>query len=162
MSADGFIPSPNAGRFVTSRRGAADPGFIADQRSLGRSDHTIAAMLGVALEDVTGVKAATVELVAVERPKIIQPRLRAHEIPEVAAIICNIAEQYGVRPLDILGPSQRPEHVEPRHEAMAVVFELNAYTLRQMAEIFNKTNPAILHGMREHYKRLAADDRSGW
>lgn len=161
MSTESIIPGPMG--FATSRRGPPDPAFIATHRALGRSDRTIAYMLQVALEDVTGVSAEPVSLCAVERPAAAKPMpLDALSIPDVAEIIYHIAEQYYITPGDIMGPSHRPDIVAARHEALAVVRELNRYSLRDLAEMFGKTNTAVHYGLERHYRRLAADDRSGW
>jgi chromosomal replication initiation ATPase DnaA len=75
-------------------------------------------------------------------------------IPDVAQILRHIAEQYGITPEDILGHSHSQEYVEPRHEAFAVVYELNRYTLAELGRLFDKTSNGIAYGLKRHYERL--------
>ena len=135
---------------------SVDRGFVGRQRAKGFPDAAIAKMGGWCPADVQAVPRDPF-VVAVDRappsPEPAEP-LDARAIPDVAEIIRHVAEQYDVTPADILGHSHSQETVEPRHEAMAVVHELNRYTLAQLGSIFNKTDNAILYGLRRHYERL--------
>lgn len=133
-----------------------DGGYIARQRAKGFPESAIARMGGWCLEDVQAVPHDP-NLGAIVRPdKERRPVLKtdAMAIPEVAEILRHVAEQYCITPEDILGHSHSQESVEPRHEAMAVVTELNRFTLDELAAMFNKTGNAVLYGLRRHYERL--------
>jgi DnaA-like protein len=132
-----------------------DHAFVTRQRARQIPDAAIARMGNWCLADVTAVPLAP-PISAVEPIPLSQraTQLAACAIPDVWEIIRHVAEQYEVAPEDILGHSHIQEHVAPRHEAMAVVFELNRYTLKQLGQIFNKTDNAILFGLRRHYERL--------
>lgn len=113
------------------------------------------------LAKITGYPETTVKplfdargLMAIERVAPLQKPLVASQIPDVWEILQHVAEQYDVSIPQILGPSHDPYIVEPRHEAMAVVYELNSYTLKQLAEIFNKTDNGVLNGIKAHFRRL--------
>lgn len=133
-----------------------DRGFVARQRARGFPEAAIARMGGWCLEDVQAVPHDPC-LGAIVRPdKVSKPLwpMDALAIPDVAEILRHIAEQYDITPADILGHSHSQESVEPRHEAFAVVYELNRYTLDELGRIFNKTGNAVLYGLRRHYERL--------
>lgn len=133
-----------------------DGGFVARQRAKGTPESAIARMGGWCLSDVQAIPHEP-SLTALARlaaaPKVARA-LDALSIPDVVEILTHIAEQYGVTVEDILGHSHAQQAVEPRHEAMAVVFELNRYTLAQLGSIFNKTGNAVAFGLRRHYQRL--------
>lgn len=141
--------------FASPSRGI-DRGFIARQRAKGTPEAAIARMGGWCLADVQAVPHDPF-IQPVPRPEPApEPAaaLDALAIPEVAEILRHIAEQYDVTVNDILGHSHSQESVEPRHEAFAVVYELNRYTLADLGSIFNKTGNAVLYGLRRHYQRL--------
>lgn len=141
--------------FASSTRGL-DRGFIARQRARGFPESAIARMGGWCLEDVRAVPHDP-KLGAIARPdKERRPAvpIKAQALFDVAEILRHIAEQYDITPEDILGHCHSAECVEPRHEAFAVVYELNRYTLVELGRIFNKTGNAILYGLRRHYERL--------
>lgn len=141
--------------FASPVRGV-DSGFVARQRARGTPEAAIARMGGWCLADVAAVPRDPVAY-AIPRPAPLPEAaetLVASEVPDVAEILAHIAEQYAIAPADILGPSHSQEYVEPRHEAFAVVNELNRYTLKDMAGLFNKTPNAIIYGLRRHYERL--------
>lgn len=130
-----------------------DLGFVARHRAKGTPEAAIARMGGWCVDDV--LAAETPAMQAMERPAPTpQPRLRANDIPEVVEIISHIAEQYAITVSDILGDSHVQDVVAPRHEAFAVVWELNRFTAKQLAEMFNKTVPGITFGLRRHYERI--------
>lgn len=137
----------------TAVRRGIDPGFIALQRAKGTPDAAIARMGAWCLSDVQSVLNAPPVHAEERKPQPRQP-LNAMTIPDVAEILIHIAQQYDISPADILGHSHAAEIVEPRHEAMAVVKELNRYTLAEMGELFNKTGEAVLYGFRRHYERI--------
>ncbi len=128
-----------------------DPDFVALHRMKGRPDSVIAQMGGWCQADVKAIPRSGA---AYERPEPVKPILNAEAIPEIMEIFCHVAEQAGISPYDILGHSHSSWIVEPRHEAMAVVNELNRYTLNEMSQIFRKTPNAILYGLMRHYERL--------
>lgn len=133
-----------------------DGGYIARQRARGFPESAIARMGGWCLSDVQAVPhdpcMSPVPKANKDRRPVLQTDAMA--IPEVAEILRHIAEQYDITPEDILGHSHSQETVEPRHEAFAVVYELNRYSLDELASMFNKTGNAILYGLRRHYERL--------
>jgi hypothetical protein len=144
-----------AGDFASPVRGV-DRGFIARQRGRGVPDAAIARMGGWCVIDVRAVSPDPV-LAAIERiERLAKPTLPIHamSIPDVAQILRHIAEQYGITPEDILGHSHSQEYVEPRHEAFAVVYELNRYTLAELGRLFDKTSNGIAYGLKRHYERL--------
>lgn len=131
-----------------------DRGFVARHRARGTPDAAIARMGGWCVSDLQAIPR---ELDAVERPALVivpAPPLDAMAIPEIAEILQHVAEQYDVTPEDILGYSHSQEYVPARHEAFAVVYELNRYTLKELGGLFNKTGEAILYGLKRHYERL--------
>lgn len=140
--------------FAAPGRGV-DRGFVARQRARGTPESAIARMGGWCLADVQAIPVDP-NMVPVPREEPAPPveRLHALEIPDVADILRHVAEQYDVTISDILGHSHSQETVEPRHEAFAVVYELNRYSLVELGRIFNKTGNAILYGLRRHYERL--------
>jgi hypothetical protein len=141
--------------FASPSRGI-DRGFIARQRAKGTPEAAIARMGGWCLADVRAVPHDPF-IQPVPRPEPAPKPVAALDalaIPEVAEILRHVAEQYDVTVNDILGHSHSQESVEPRHEAFAVVYELNRYTLDDLGGIFNKTGNAVLYGLRRHYERL--------
>ncbi len=143
-------------RDFSSPRRTPDMGFVARQRAKGFPESAIARMGNWNVEDVKAVPHDP-NLGAILRPeKERLPVLKtdALAIPEVADILRHIAEQYDVTEDDILGHSHSQETVEPRHEAFAVVYELNRFTLDEISSMFNKTGNAILYGLRRHYERI--------
>jgi hypothetical protein len=144
--------------FATANRGP-DRGFVARERAKGTPDAAIARMGGWCVSDVLAMpqEPAARAFPRPERPvpSRAPPRRNASIDPEVAEILAHIAEQYEVTPEDILGHCQIAGYVEPRHEAFAVVWELNRYTADELGLLFNKTPNAITYGLRRHYERLA-------
>lgn len=145
----------NARDFPAPARGV-DLGFVARQRARGTPEAAIARMGGWCVADVQAVTGdPTVR--AFDRLPPRPPltiRLDPMAIPEVAEILRHISDQYLVSISAILGDSHLQEYVEPRHEAFAVVWELNRFTLAEMASMFNKTPPGITYGLYRHYERL--------
>lgn len=140
--------------FASAVRGI-DRGFVARQRARGTPEAAIARMGGWCLADVQAVPRAPLMFAVPQAEPTLAAPLEALTIPDVAEILQHIAEQYDVTPEDILGPSHSPECVRPRHEAFAVVYELNRYTLAELSGIFRKTDRAILYGIKTHYERLS-------
>jgi hypothetical protein len=143
--------------YATANRGV-DFGFVAKERDKGTPEASIARMGGWCLADVLAVPLDPAAR-AFPRPKpVIIPRPPARKDasldPDVRDILAHIAEQYGVTQADILGHSQAAIYVEPRHEAFAVVWELNRYTLEEMGALFRKTANAITYGLKQYYARL--------
>lgn len=145
-----------ASGYATANRGV-DKGFVARERAKGTPDAAIARMGGWCVTDVLAVPYAPAARAfpRPERPAPAPPRRDARADPDVAAILAHIAEQYEITQADILGYSHAACHVEPRHEAFAVVWELNRYTLEELGQLFNKTANAITYGLKRHYARLA-------
>lgn len=144
----------NARDFPVVSRGV-DLGFVARQRAKGTPEAAIARMGGWCVADVLAVPNPDIK--AVERGclhLVEASRLRAIDVPVVYEILRHIAQQYLVTIPDILGDSHQQEFVEPRHEAFAVVWELNLFTTAELAEMFNKTVPGITFGLRRHYERI--------
>lgn len=139
--------------FPVTARGI-DLGFVSRQRSRGIPEAAIARMGGWCVADVQAVPADPF-LIAADRPAPMpNPPLRAVDIPAVCEILDHIAQQYEITVSDLLGESREQYVVAPRHEAYAVVWELNRFTAKQIAELFNKTVPGITFGLRRHYERI--------
>jgi hypothetical protein len=139
--------------FPVTARGI-DAGFVSRQRLRGIPEAAIARMGGWCVADVHAVPPDPF-LIAADRPAPLpQSPLIASEVPAVCEILRHVAEQYDITVADILGDSQAQEIVAPRHEAIAVVCELNRFTAKQLAELFNKTVPGITFGLRRHYERI--------
>lgn len=154
----------SVGIYATANRGV-DPGFVARQRARGVPDSATAVMGGWCLADVQAIPPELpAPPLARYEPKPVQdePRLMAMMIPDIAQLIYHLAEQNFVSPEDILGPSHAPDIVRARHEAFAVVYEMNRYTLDQIGQIFNKTGSAILYGLKAHFRRLSAGPEREW
>jgi len=139
--------------FPVTARGI-DTGFVSRQRARGIPEAAIARMGGWCVADVQAVPADPFMVVADRAAPTPTPVLRPLEIPAVLEILRHVAQQYEITVADILGPSQVQEIVAPRHEAIAVVWELNRFTAKQLAEMFNKTVPGITFALRRHYERI--------
>lgn len=132
-----------------------DLGFVARHRARGTPEAAIARMGGWCVDDVHAVQTPSVRAFPRPEPKGAPvKRLDAMAIPQVAEILRHIALQYLVPVVAILGDTHLQEVVEPRHEAFAVVWELNRFTMAELASMFNKTPPGIAYGLHRHYERL--------
>jgi len=67
------------------------------------------------------------------------------DLPDVQAIIHEVAEDFGVLPLSILGSSKIAEFSDPRKVAMYLVRRLTPHGLHALGRAFNKDHGAVCH-----------------
>lgn len=71
------------------------------------------------------------------------------------ALVAEVAAQHGIGPRDILGEDRRRSIAHPRQEAMYRARHELQQSLPQIGAFFNRDHTTVLHGVREHAKRLA-------
>jgi chromosomal replication initiator protein len=72
-------------------------------------------------------------------------------------IVRAVAAAYKVSPKDLCGRSQRRRYAWPRQELMWRLHETGRYSLSQIgAFLGGRDHTTVLHGIREHAKRMEA------
>lgn len=78
--------------------------------------------------------------------------------PTIRAIIEKVAEQHHITYAALIGPSRRAEIVRTRQEAMWTVRKIGIWSLPAIGRAFgDRDHTTVLHGVRAHEKRLAAN-----
>jgi chromosomal replication initiation ATPase DnaA len=74
-------------------------------------------------------------------------------------IIATVCRKHRVRPVELTGPCRVKAIVHARHEAMWEAFKNTPLSYPQLGRIFNRDHTTVMHGVRQHQKRLDDDKR---
>jgi len=64
-------------------------------------------------------------------------------------IVCDVAEEYGLTPRDLLGRSRRAPVARARMEAYARIRRDLGYSLKQIGNIFGRDHTTVIYGIRQ-------------
>lgn len=127
------------------------------KRAAGVSDSAIARMIGVNPAELlripsvpAGVEAGHADRVTLSRW---QGPARANSM---AAILAGVATKHGLTVAEMKGPGRARRVAWPRQEAMWLIYLTGRYSRPQIGRFLgNRDHTTVLHGCREHEKRMA-------
>lgn len=145
----------SAGSFATARRGfdMSDVEFILQKRREGIPDGALARMMGRSQSDVqTVAKAVAPPVPARERP---------YFSPGMEAIARRVSLRHGLKMADLMGQSRKHAIAHVRQEAMSECREAGNWSYPQIGAFFGgRDHTTIIHGVRQHAKRLEAAEQA--
>lgn len=86
------------------------------------------------------------------KPPVFTPR------PTMKAIAERVCEKHRISLADLKGPSRAKRYTYPRQEAMHEMYALELWSLLQIGRFLGgRDHTTVLHGVRVHERRLAAE-----